>query len=159
MIEEEFKCSLRNQDNKALESSADQPEQLSEPETPIIDDWKTLFQTCLYEEDIANNQSDDQTQANQSTDSDEGLDNTAVEPPENFFPPTAIAAIFLKNPLVGLKFLIGWVLTGIAISMGASFWFDLLSRLVKVRNTGKQVPTLSEASGTQDVSGTSNPNK
>ncbi|NET37089.1 MAG: hypothetical protein F6K19_34540 [Cyanothece sp. SIO1E1] len=31
---------------------------------------------------------------------------------------------------------LGWLLTGIAISMGASFWFDLLSRVMKVRGTG-----------------------
>lgn len=34
--------------------------------------------------------------------------------------------------------LLGWVISGIAISMGASFWFDLLGKLVNVRNTGKR---------------------
>lgn len=32
---------------------------------------------------------------------------------------------------------IGWFVTGIAISMGASFWFDLLKKAIGVRNTGK----------------------
>lgn len=35
------------------------------------------------------------------------------------------------------KKLCGWVLTGMAISMGAPFWFDLLGRVVNVRNAGK----------------------
>jgi hypothetical protein len=33
--------------------------------------------------------------------------------------------------------LAGWVLTAIAGSLGASFWFDLLGRFVNVRNNGK----------------------
>ncbi|NES81326.1 MAG: hypothetical protein F6K10_07885 [Moorea sp. SIO2B7] len=33
---------------------------------------------------------------------------------------------------------VGWVVTGIAIAMGAPFWFDLLSRAINVRNTGKK---------------------
>lgn len=34
--------------------------------------------------------------------------------------------------------LIGWVLTGIAISMGSSFWFDVLNKFINVRYTGKK---------------------
>jgi hypothetical protein len=30
----------------------------------------------------------------------------------------------------------GWLLTGLAISMGAPFWFELLGKIVNVRNTG-----------------------
>ena len=32
---------------------------------------------------------------------------------------------------------VGWIVSGIAISMGAPFWFDLISRIVNVRNTGR----------------------
>jgi hypothetical protein len=32
--------------------------------------------------------------------------------------------------------ILGWILTTIALSFGAPFWFDLLKRLVNVRNTG-----------------------
>ncbi|MBD2446037.1 hypothetical protein H6G76_02470 [Nostoc sp. FACHB-152] len=32
----------------------------------------------------------------------------------------------------------GWFISGIAISMGAPFWFDLLSKIVNVRNSGKK---------------------
>lgn len=38
------------------------------------------------------------------------------------------------------KVFLGWLITAIAISMGAPFWFDLLSRLMNVRNTKKEDP-------------------
>ena len=34
----------------------------------------------------------------------------------------------------------GWLLTGIAISMGASFWYSILGRIIRVRNTGDVPP-------------------
>ena len=38
--------------------------------------------------------------------------------------------------------LIGWLLTALAISLGAPFWFDLLNKFVKLRESGpKQTPT------------------
>jgi hypothetical protein len=33
--------------------------------------------------------------------------------------------------------LAGWLVTGIALSMGAAFWYDLLSKVMRVRNTGR----------------------
>lgn len=36
------------------------------------------------------------------------------------------------------KVIMGWGLTAIAISMGSSFWFDLLNKLINVRNTGSK---------------------
>lgn len=36
------------------------------------------------------------------------------------------------------KVILGWGLTAIAISMGSSFWFDLLNKLINVRNTGSK---------------------
>lgn len=35
----------------------------------------------------------------------------------------------------------GWILSGIAISMGAAFWFELLGKVVNVRNAGKPPET------------------
>jgi hypothetical protein len=32
--------------------------------------------------------------------------------------------------------LLGWILSALAISLGAPFWFDLLNRFMRVRNTG-----------------------
>ena len=43
---------------------------------------------------------------------------------------------FNLNHLV--KAITGWLLTSIAISMGANFWFDALSKVVNVRNSGKR---------------------
>ena len=41
-------------------------------------------------------------------------------------------------PIIGgIKSLLGWIVSGIAISMGAPFWFDLVSKVTNVRNTGK----------------------
>jgi uncharacterized protein involved in cysteine biosynthesis len=39
----------------------------------------------------------------------------------------------------GVK-LLGWILTAIAITLGAPFWFDLLSTFVHIRNAGKKPP-------------------
>lgn len=36
-----------------------------------------------------------------------------------------------------LTMIFGWFVSGVAISMGAPFWFDLLGKVVNVRNTGK----------------------
>lgn len=36
--------------------------------------------------------------------------------------------------------LVGWLLTGIAISFGAPFWFDLLGQLVNIRSAGPKPP-------------------
>ena len=37
--------------------------------------------------------------------------------------------------------LFGWILSGIAISMGAGFWFDLLNKFINIRNAGKKPPS------------------
>ena len=37
-----------------------------------------------------------------------------------------------------LRVLFGWLITAIAISMGAPFWFDLIGRIVNVRNANKE---------------------
>jgi len=44
----------------------------------------------------------------------------------------------LIRPSDLIKAIIGWGLTAIAISMGSSFWFDLLNKLINVRNTGSK---------------------
>jgi hypothetical protein len=36
--------------------------------------------------------------------------------------------------------LLGWVVTALAISLGAPFWFDLLRKLVNIRSSGRQSP-------------------
>lgn len=40
-----------------------------------------------------------------------------------------------------LRRLLGWMITGLAIAMGASFWFDLLGKVINVRNSGRRPET------------------
>lgn len=40
------------------------------------------------------------------------------------------------KPIASLKIFLGWLISGVAISMGASFWFDLLGKVINVRNSG-----------------------
>lgn len=40
-----------------------------------------------------------------------------------------------------LRRLFGWLITGLAISMGAAFWYDLLGKFIQIRNVGKKPPT------------------
>ena len=63
--------------------------------------------------------------------------------PSSYFVPTAFLVMIATSGkwLVGILFLLGWLTTAIAISMGASFWFDLLSKVVNVRNTGNKPPS------------------
>jgi hypothetical protein len=42
----------------------------------------------------------------------------------------------LKGKVFSFSVLLGWIITGIAISMGAPFWFDLLSKLMKLKGNG-----------------------
>ncbi|QZZ18868.1 hypothetical protein J5X98_15550 [Leptothermofonsia sichuanensis E412] len=52
-----------------------------------------------------------------------------------------ILQLMVAKPLEALRRLMGWLITGIAIAMGAPFWFDLLNRVVNVRNTGGKPPS------------------
>ena len=40
------------------------------------------------------------------------------------------------HPWAAIKMIMGWFLSGLAIAMGAPFWFDLLGKVVNVRNSG-----------------------
>jgi hypothetical protein len=43
--------------------------------------------------------------------------------------------------------LFGWLLTGIAVSLGAPFWFDALNKFVNLRITGAKPPKAGQAQG------------
>jgi hypothetical protein len=45
---------------------------------------------------------------------------------------------FFKSLLFWIIKLTGWALTTIAISLGAPFWFDMLSKVIQLRMTGKK---------------------
>lgn len=51
--------------------------------------------------------------------------------------------------MVWLQRVFGWLLTAVAISMGAPFWFDLLSKVITVRSTLKPDPSPQPASSKQ----------
>ena len=42
--------------------------------------------------------------------------------------------------------IIGWIITGFAISLGAGFWFDLLNKIVKLRSS---IPLVAESNAKQ----------
>ena len=50
--------------------------------------------------------------------------------------PLQVAEIAVNRPLGFLRMMSGWIVSGIAIAMGAPFWFDLLGKVVNVRNSG-----------------------
>ncbi|MGL5062205.1 MAG: hypothetical protein ACRC62_19695 [Microcoleus sp.] len=39
---------------------------------------------------------------------------------------------------------VGWIISGVAISMGAVFWFDILSKVINIRNAGKKPPSAAD---------------
>jgi hypothetical protein len=43
----------------------------------------------------------------------------------------------------------GWVITILAISLGAPFWFDTLSKFINVRNAGKPLEKTSTTASTE----------
>lgn len=43
-----------------------------------------------------------------------------------------------ENMIDAGRMLLGWLVSGLAIAMGAPFWFDLLSKIMNVRNTGSK---------------------
>ena len=40
-----------------------------------------------------------------------------------------------------LQYPLGWLVSGLALSMGASFWYELLGKFINVRNVGKKPPS------------------
>ncbi|MBW4469834.1 MAG: hypothetical protein KME45_05450 [Stenomitos rutilans HA7619-LM2] len=52
-----------------------------------------------------------------------------------------ILQLLLAKPIDLIKLLIGWIVSGLAISMGAPFWFDLLGKIMNVRNSGSKPPS------------------
>ncbi len=52
-----------------------------------------------------------------------------------------------------LSTLLGWLITALAVTLGAPFWFDLLGKLVKLRGTGGKAesPEADKAAGAQSI--------
>ncbi|MCC5670253.1 hypothetical protein LC653_42320 [Nostoc sp. CHAB 5784] len=47
-----------------------------------------------------------------------------------------------------LRRFLGWIVSGFAIMMGAPFWFELLGKIINVRNAGKPPETSIDRQGT-----------
>jgi uncharacterized membrane-anchored protein YhcB (DUF1043 family) len=59
--------------------------------------------------------------------------------------PLQVLQLINERPFSFLRMLTGWFISGVAIAMGAPFWFDLLGKVVNVRNAGSK-PKSSDAS-------------
>ncbi|MEH2236250.1 hypothetical protein [Nostoc sp.] len=44
--------------------------------------------------------------------------------------------VLLIRSWQGFKLICGWIVSGLAIAMGAPFWFDILNKVINVRNAG-----------------------
>lgn len=69
-----------------------------------------------------------------------GWSTTTIKAMEERFPDSPWLGWLLKA--------LGWTLTAVAATLGAPFWFDLLSRLMHVRATGVDATNRSGATGT-----------
>jgi hypothetical protein len=72
--------------------------------------------------------------------------------------PVISNAAFLQyspNQAGGLETLLGWLITALAITLGAPFWFDLLSKLMSLRGAGKISPPAND--DTPDSGNTNSP--
>ena len=56
-------------------------------------------------------------------------------------PETDVIPISLQAGQNAWVVVVGWIITGFALSLGASFWFDMLSKVVSLRGSGAQVST------------------
>jgi len=50
-----------------------------------------------------------------------------------------------------LRSCLGWIVSGFAIMMGAPFWFELLGKIINVRNAGKPPETSADRQGTNQA--------
>lgn len=60
--------------------------------------------------------------------------------------------MFRSSPLEWASRVAGWLLTIVAVSLGAPFWFDILNRTVNLRNAGRP-PVVSVTGAQMPVSG------
>lgn len=55
--------------------------------------------------------------------------------------PLQVVEMIKAKPMGFLRMFSGWIVSGVAIAMGAPFWFDLLGKVVNVRNAGEKPKT------------------
>jgi hypothetical protein len=76
---------------------------------------------------------------------DRALDNVAL--PLGWSKPNSLERDKQGNLLwpAFMEKLFGWILSGVAISMGAGFWFEALNKIINMRNAGKKPPSPTES--------------
>jgi hypothetical protein len=80
---------------------------------PDLAEWSTLVGNCLEGQTIT----------------------------QTTFIPAKIAEVATHYPIALIQMIAGWFVSGFAISMGAPFWFDLLGKIMNVRNSGNKPKT------------------
>ncbi len=70
-------------------------------------------------------------------------------PVSNEFDLSLLGTVVLNRLSMLARILLGWLVTGIAIAMGAPFWFDLMNKLMNVRNTGAKPASVSDRETSQ----------
>jgi hypothetical protein len=76
---------------------------------------------------------------------DRALDNVAL--PFGWSEPNRLERDAQGNVLLPalMAKLFGWMLSGVAISMGAAFWFEALNKIINIRNAGKKPPSTTDS--------------
>jgi len=86
-----------------------------------LNKWSSFYSACLSPDRAKNNKNN-----------------------EDNFDLSLFGEVVLKRLSTLARILLGWLVTGVAIAMGAPFWFDLMSKLMNVRNTGTKPASISE---------------
>jgi hypothetical protein len=100
------------------------PEQGQQPYSLLTrDQWNYLYKACLNpQQNLAKNAQ---------------LEQDLKTMPLTF----QVLQMINGRPLAFFRMFFGWLVSGIAIAMGAPFWFDLMGKLVNVRNAGSKPPS------------------
>lgn len=113
-------------------------------------DWSEFYDACL------------ENQVNESQTTHQ-LNQASTNPLQSLFQFIGslfqhLVTVVTSYPLALLRILFGWLIAGIAISMGAPFWFDLLGKIVNVRNSGGK-PSSTETQSVAKSASTETPVK
>ncbi|PHN05322.1 hypothetical protein [Flavilitoribacter nigricans] len=115
-------------DSNRLDSLADRAAKLLETEFRPLDGflgWKCREKTSSRR----------LTEIRQATEAGEaGISHSRTEIECGEFTVTLAA---ISNEITARR-MVGWIITALAISLGANFWFDLLKLLINIRNAGKK---------------------
>lgn len=100
-----------------------------------------VYAQQLVENNAANRQNNAKNLTQVQSEVNRALDNLAL--PVGWSEANRVAKDARGNLLwpTFLVKVLGWIISGVAISMGAVFWFDMLSKVINIRNAGKKPPS------------------